>query len=294
MQTSTLKDFAENVHSQYGEDGIVREVLRRISCQTSLDQWCVEFGAWDGMYLSNTYRLIQQEGYNAVLIEGDPQRHQVLCGNLPQTNVHKICRFVTFEADSTLDAILKTTPIPESFDFLSIDIDGCDFYILESLRVFKPKVICIEFNPSIPNEVDFVQPCDFSIKQGCSPKALARLAKLKGYTVVAATTCNLILVRADLAASVLGNTEPTLDELRNDSDCKVFLFFGFDGTLLSNAQSLKLPWHNVEKPIERLQVLPKVLRKYSGDYRSGHRKLFRLWSAFSRLRRNTTKAKKSA
>lgn len=289
--TGSLNDYSENVYTQYGEDGILRETLNRISQHVALDKWCVEFGAWDGKYLSNTYRLIQHENYSAVLIEGDPARHQELCGNLPQENVHKICRFVTFEGDSTLDAILKTTPIPQDFDFLSIDIDGCDYYILDSLKHFRPKVICIEFNPSIPNEVDFVQPCDFAIKQGASPKAIARIAQSMGYCLAATTDCNLILVRSDLMPYVLGDQRPTLEQLRDDSNCKIFVFFGFDGTLLSNADSIKMPWHNVEKRIDQFQILPKVLRKYSGDYGSGHRKLFRLWSAFSRLSRRTTKSK---
>lgn len=292
-QPNSLNSHAENVYSQYGEDGIIRETLKRLGEHVALDKWCVEFGAWDGKYLSNTYRLIQHENYSAVLIEGDSIRHKELCENLPQERVHKICRFVSFEGDSTLDAILGTTPIPRDFDFLSIDIDGCDYYILQSLKHFKPKVVCIEFNPSIPNEVDFVQPCDFSIKQGASPKSLHQLAQAVGYQLVATTECNLILVRTDLARHVVGDSQPTLEQLRDDSKIKVFLFFGFDGTVLSNTSTFKLPWHNYEQSMERFQVLPKILRKYSGDYHSGHRKLLRLWSALNGVSRKA-KAKAKA
>ena len=43
---------AKSVASQCGEDGIIKaalEVLRETN------KWCVEFGAWDGKHLSNTF-----------------------------------------------------------------------------------------------------------------------------------------------------------------------------------------------------------------------------------------------
>ena len=51
-----LLNYRSNIYSQNGEDGIISEILKRLN----LDQkklWCVEFGAWDGMHLSNTFAL---------------------------------------------------------------------------------------------------------------------------------------------------------------------------------------------------------------------------------------------
>ena len=45
-----------NVFSQNGEDGIIEEILNRLEIQTG---WVCEFGAWDGIYLSNTFNLIK-------------------------------------------------------------------------------------------------------------------------------------------------------------------------------------------------------------------------------------------
>ena len=52
----------------------------RIS-QVKLDKWCVEFGAWDGVYCSNTCHLIRDKGYKAVLIEGDKSKFSELKKN---------------------------------------------------------------------------------------------------------------------------------------------------------------------------------------------------------------------
>ena len=82
-----LSEFAANTYSQYGEDGILAECLRRISKVAELDRWCAEFGAWDGVHLSNTCRLIREDGYSAVLIEGDPDRFKDLERNLPAVGI---------------------------------------------------------------------------------------------------------------------------------------------------------------------------------------------------------------
>ncbi|MDA9009202.1 FkbM family methyltransferase [Alphaproteobacteria bacterium] len=246
-----------------------------------LDGWCVEFGAWDGIHLSNTCNLIKNRGYSAVLIEGDSNKHLTLCDNFPEDNIVKICAFVTFEGSSTLDAILSRTEIPRNFDFLSIDIDGCDYFILDSLIEFRPKIVCIEFNPTIPNEVEFIQSKNFSVKHGSSAKALVGLAHAKGYALVATTATNLIFVDAHLSEIVVGSSQPTLEELRDDIEYKAFIFSGFDGTVLTN-KPVALPWHGLKIAQETLQALPKGFRQYSLDYGPVRKKCFSIWKKITR------------
>ena len=265
---SDLTQFQKNINSQFGEDGIIEEILNRISQAVTLDNWCVEFGAWDGVHLSNTCNLIKNKSYKAVLIEANIKKHRGLCKNFPSKDVIKICQFVTFDGASTLDCILQNTPIPNNFDFLSIDIDGCDYFIFESLKIYQPKIICIEFNPTIPNDVAFVQSKDFSIKQSSSAKSITHLATSKGYSLVAATYCNLIFVRDELQKYVIGTDDISLELLRDDTDCKTYIFFGFDGTVLSNRPSILMPWHNIKLDFKSLQQLPLILRRYPPDYNS--------------------------
>ena len=55
--------------SQGGEDGILEEIFRRIPVsanQTAKRRWCVEFGAWDGVHLSNTRQLLKSKEWGAV------------------------------------------------------------------------------------------------------------------------------------------------------------------------------------------------------------------------------------
>lgn len=225
-----LISHARNVYSQFGEDGILEEIFTRMPG----DKWCVEFGAWDGIHRSNSYNLIQNHGFRAVLIEGDESKFDELCRNIPDPAIEKIHTFVTFDGPQTLDRILAGTTIPKNFDFLSIDIDGNDYHIFASLEVYKPKIVCIEFNPSIPNEVDFVQPKDFRVNQGSSARAILSLARSKGYALVLTTKANMILADRTHLARLGLELEPDLDECRDDAEVRVFLFVGFDSTVFTS------------------------------------------------------------
>lgn len=89
--------------------------------------------------------------------------------------------FVQISGIDTHDEILENTPIPKNFDFLSIDIDGNDYHVWKSLVNYRPKVIVIEYNCAIPDNIEFIQAQDFKIRHCHSILSLVKLAKLKGY-----------------------------------------------------------------------------------------------------------------
>lgn len=262
-----LRTYASNTYSQFGEDGIIRELLRRIQQKVNLSLWCVEFGAWDGEHLSNTCNLIRAMGYRAVLIEGDEDRIEALHRAHPQDSVVKLQKFIEVEGPDSLDGVLVETPVPTDFDLLSIDIDGCDYWIWDSLMNYRPKVVVIEYNPTIPNAVDFRQSPDASVKQGSSARALVGLASKKGYVLVTLNATNLFFVRSDLSGAVLSREQepPTLEELRDDSAVRVFAFSGYDGSIILS-QALPLPWLGMALPPNALQAVPDELRTFPGDY----------------------------
>lgn len=108
--------------------------------------------------------------------------------------IHKM---VTAVGTRSLDAILASVQAPKDIDLVSIDVDGNDYYLFESLRQFTPRVIVIEHNPSIPPEFEFVQKPDSRARFGASAGAMATLAVRKGYGLAATTNCNCIFVRQD-------------------------------------------------------------------------------------------------
>src|ERR1700736_6997956 len=79
-----LLDHRSNVTSQIGQDGILARIFDLIGFGQKL---CVEFGAWDGKFLSNTWNLIANENWGGVLIEGDPAKFQALAATHPYPRV---------------------------------------------------------------------------------------------------------------------------------------------------------------------------------------------------------------
>jgi len=118
----SLNEYSNKIYSQFGEDGIINEILNRIG-GNNLDKWCVEFGARDGISDSNTYNLIKNNNYKAILIEGDKKYYKKLCKNFISDEIVKLNKFVDFEGNNSLEKILQSTKIPKNFDILSIDID---------------------------------------------------------------------------------------------------------------------------------------------------------------------------
>ena len=66
----------------------------------------------------------------------------------------------SFEGKHELDVLFATTPLPKEFDLFVLDIDGNEYHLWESLTIYRPRVMVVEFNPSIPTEVHFIQPRD--------------------------------------------------------------------------------------------------------------------------------------
>lgn len=192
-QSRYLLEYAGDDTSQSGENGIIAQIFRTIGTR---NKWCVEFGAWDGMKNSNTYSLIGENDWHGVLIEGHANRflnlQKTYEGN-DQANLFN--EYVAFdETRNSLDYLLGRTAIPEDFDLMIVDIDGNDWHVWNSLRNYRPRVVIIEHNPTIANDILFIQERNKDVQQGCSLRALIMLGKEKGYELICTTNYNGIFV----------------------------------------------------------------------------------------------------
>lgn len=199
--------FRSSVTSQWGEDGIIAEIFRRLGTKSKL---CVEFGAWDGQYFSNTWDLWHNQGWSAILIEGDAKRARALSEALGHENVKVINTFVRPQGTDSIDNILCAHGVSAGIDLMSIDIDGDDFYILKGLTQFVPRVLVIEFNPTIPPDMEIVQAQGEYF--GASAFAIVNLARQKGYSFVCCTDTNCIFVLTS-EFSKLNIVEPDLRDV---------------------------------------------------------------------------------
>lgn len=258
-ESAYLQKFQKNVTSQFGEDGVIEKIFEIMGAS---NRWCVEFGAWDGKKFSNSWSLINNQGWKAVLIEGNKDRYQELTQNYAgNPNVIAFNRMVSMQAgENSLDTILGQTPIPIDLDFLCIDIDGCDWQVWKSLTKYQPRLVSVEFNPSIPNNVHFVQDDDMSITHGSSLRAMIELGQEKGYELVATTTCNGFFVRREDFGK-FGIKDNSIDAMHSLEGYESFFFQLYDGTVVLTGNTTML-WHDITIELEDIQVLPRALRRY--------------------------------
>ena len=98
--------------------------------------------------------------------------------NLSKTiNIPKYIHYTQYGLEIAFDWTGEGSMI----DVLFFDIDGGEYQLLEGLRKYRPKFICVEYNNSYPLCIDFVPN---SIRHGvqASSRAMYRLMAAKGYT----------------------------------------------------------------------------------------------------------------
>ena len=193
-----MSSFARNNYSQFGEDGIIEKIFEIIGTSNKI---CIEFGAWDGFYLSNTAHLWSNDlEWKAILIESDSEKCIQLTNNLKKYNCLAINRWVGKDSANCLESILKDYNIDLSIpvDILSIDIDGNDYYVIDSLKDLKPRVIVCEYNPTIPFWHDIYAEYSSDNYFGASLSSIVRVAESKGYSLIATTEVNAFFVRQEL------------------------------------------------------------------------------------------------
>ena len=60
---SPYLNYAANIYSQYGDDGIINQLLKELNINTGV---VVEFGAWDGKRGSHTFNLVKNYIYFSI------------------------------------------------------------------------------------------------------------------------------------------------------------------------------------------------------------------------------------
>lgn len=174
-----VKKYSKNVYSQFGEDGIIEECIKRIdSFHTDLNiGHCVEFGAHDGKFCSNTFRLFEA-GWVGTMFEMDHSLFLRLKENVKGTKAIAWHQAVTPENINLL--------LPQYLDVLSMDTDSDNDYYCFRAYTGTAKIVIVEINSSI-------QPLREYVNEGASYRSMAELGIAKGYFLLCHTG-NLIFV----------------------------------------------------------------------------------------------------
>ena len=131
-----LQKKGNHIYSQGGQDGLLDFIFENIGTTNKI---CVEFGfnadVLTGGSGANTANLILNKGWNGILFDIEFENLTI--------NLHK--ENLTCE---NISEVFKRYDIPAIFDYLSIDVDSIDLWLMKAVLDggFRPRVLTVEYN----------------------------------------------------------------------------------------------------------------------------------------------------
>jgi hypothetical protein len=218
-EATSFRSSGLKIFSNMEEDGIILWLIATLNIKKGVfidvgSNDCINSNCanlvfnfdWDGMFIDAAKRLLKIG-----------ERNYKLFGKTQKLNLKFIQNFLTPE---NINELINEYIWKDKIDFMSIDVDGNDYYIWQALTSVKPKIVMIE-NKIEYGWYDIAVPADASLfksyEWGASPVALIKLAAEKGYTLVAANKkgFNIFFVRNDLNGSF---PDLRLEDVLNDPE----------------------------------------------------------------------------
>ena len=176
VRKAFLTDFLKLHYSQFGEDIILKELLKK----ENINGFFVDVGCFHPKKYSNTY-MLYKKGWSGINIDMEkdkislfnmvrPRDYSILSAVSDKSEQATLYRYSRYGLGSTIDSdyasktsddlfdkktirtktlneIIEKSPYTEKqIDVLSIDVEGMDFKVLNSLNFqkYKPKIVIIE------------------------------------------------------------------------------------------------------------------------------------------------------
>lgn len=203
--SNDIKEYEFKIFSQGGEDGILQHLINSIEIK---NKTFIEFGVED-FYESNCRFLLMKDKYKGFVIDGSKKNIKRLknYNYFLKNNLIAVNYFVNID---NISNILQMSNFEEDLAVLSVDLDGNDYFIIEKINNFKPRILIAEYNSlfgdyrkiSIPYQSDFnMTKAHYSnLYFGASLAAITYIANKKGLELVGTTSdgINAFFVRSDL------------------------------------------------------------------------------------------------
>jgi hypothetical protein len=210
VQTNTLNDIIEyefKVTSQWGEDGIIQFLINKIPIKNKI---FVEFGV-ESYQEANTRFLLLNNNWSGLVIDGSELNINKVKKDpiYWRYNLKAINHFINKD---NINSILENNGIVDEIGLLSIDIDGNDYWVWESISIIKPQIVICEYNSIFGSELKISTIYDemfirskahySNLYYGASISALEYLANKKGYVLVGSNSAgnNVFFVKNEYAS----------------------------------------------------------------------------------------------
>lgn len=237
-----LYEVEFKVFSQFGDDGIIQYLINNIEMPKNF----IEFGV-ETYHEANTRFLLMNDNWSGLVIDGSKKNIQSIYNQdiYWKFDLKAIEAFITAE---NINHLISSNGFSGEIGLLSVDIDGNDYWVLQSIEVIKPVVIVIEYNNTFGKERCISVPYDVSFFRtqahysnlffGASLPAFCHLCNERGYTLIGCNSngLNAYFVRNDK----LGNLPtPTMDEAFINSKFRESRDKGGKLTFLNKGQQIE-------------------------------------------------------
>jgi len=260
--------------SQWGEDGIIDWLVERLP---NIPKIFIEFGVGDYKE-SNTRLLLYLRNWKGLVLDGSSGNIE----SIKSQDIYWRYNIVAEQAFITRDNInelIKGNGFNDEIGILSIDIDGNDYWVWDSIDVVKPYIVICEYNAVFGDLHSITVPYDKNFYRtdkhysnlyfGASIKALINLAKGKGYSFVGTCSngCNAFFICDEKASFLVDSIHhhtaypSSVRESRNKDSILTFLS-GTDRV----KEILDMSVYDTEK--DTVQALSDYYELYSMDWRS--------------------------
>lgn len=204
-----FNDFEFQVHSQWGEDGLIQYLIRKVNVEAPV---FVEFGV-ENYREANTRFLLERNNWSGLVIDGSEKN----INDIKQDeiywkyNLKAECAFIDKD---NINELIRKNGIKGDVGLLSVDIDGNDYWVWQSIDVISPRIVICEYNSCFGSEKSVTVPYDptffrtdvhySNLYWGASISAFADLARSKGYSLIGSNIAgnNLFFVRDDVMGSL--------------------------------------------------------------------------------------------
>jgi hypothetical protein len=204
-ESANLQDYEFSVYSQWGEDGIIQ---RLVSVLPIANRTFIEFGVED-FNEANCRFLMAHDHWRGYVLDGSQRWIAKLRGADWFWKYDLRAEHAMVTRDN-VDALLAHSGFDRDLGILSIDVDGVDYWLLEAITAFAPRIVIMEYNALFGAERAITVPYDAGFQRrakhyselyfGASLPALEHLAAKKGYSLVCTESAgvNAFFVRNDL------------------------------------------------------------------------------------------------
>ena len=134
-----LSDYEFQVFSQWGEDGIIQFLVRKLNICSKI---FVEFGV-ETYHEANTRFLMMKDNWSGLVIDGSKSninmiKNQSISWRYSLTAVES---FITAE---NINSIITNNGINGEIGILSVDIDGNDYWVTKAIDCIQPILLINE------------------------------------------------------------------------------------------------------------------------------------------------------